>query len=425
MTGTFITSTSRGVMHPLAFQGILATDCFAQLTELVRTRLGTGHMLLFAEPVSEPGQETIDWYSPVQGEVRLLSTLSPEKQQACLLELSTKGEEIKAVADTLKKSGDSQRAMGGHLLELALQYPDASMLYVVGEQPVLVGWGFGPSTAGAQPQHISRVKASDVPSAPASPAPSGEMPPPAEAVAATPSAALPPVSRSAVCWWWLLPLLLLALLLGLLCVSWGGFAPLCPVPGVNVQGPALPFMKSDPVNTPALEEAKAKETALLADLAALSPRLLERAALCQPSPAPTASVPPVVPVAPLKPNELVIPPQGNPQDLSFMEGVWRCDTGLVNTSTGARVAVEYSFGADGKGRISIDGDKGLCTGAVTASIQNGNKLVIVTDASIPCPKGAAYSGQQVECMGQGADALCKGQNLSAGSSTWDANFYRK
>lgn len=413
MTGTFVASTPRDRMHPLAFQGILATDCFAQISELLRTRLGTGHMLLFAEPVADPGRNVIDWYSPVQGEVRPLAELPADRQQACLEEFRIKGEEIRKTAETLCQADDARRAMAGHMLALALDYPDASMLYVVGEQPVLVGWGFGPASAGAQPENITRVRceatgqgrAAAMGTAASSPEPS------------SPASEEP--RRGVAFWWWLLPLVLLAALLALLLVSWGGRPPL--VPGLSLTGPDL-FARNSSVNPlPRLKEEEAREATLKAELTTLQGQLAQKAELCT---APPAALPPSEPEPVLPPNELVVPEQAGKDDMSFMEGVWRCETGLVNTSTGAPVVVEYAFDSKGKGSISIEGDKGLCKAAATSTIREG-VLVIETEDEIACSKGSAYSGQQVECSGKGVDALCRGVNLSKGAVPWNASFYRK
>ena len=423
MTGTFVATTPRDRMHPLAFQGILVTDCYAQLHELLRTRLGTGHTLLFAEPVADTGRDVIDWYSPVQGEVRPLAELPAERRQASLEEFRIKGEEIRKAAELLQQSDDSRRSMAGHMLALALNYPDESMLYVVGEQPVLVGWGFGPATAGAQPEHISRVRCS-VSAAPASAASPPSQPD-------SPLAA--PVERErrgVALWWWLLPLLLLCVLLPLLLVGWGGLPPL--VPGLSFSGPSLCFMKpaADAEGLleaeKALEAEKNRETSLLGELEKLRAQLAERAALCK-APAKTADpvpAPEEAAIPKLPPNELVIPELAREDDLSFMKGIWRCETGLINTARGTPVVLEYSFDAEGKGTITVDGDKGLCKASVTSSLK-GEKLVIVTEDEIPCPTGAAYSGQQVECSGRDADAMCRGVNLSKGASPWNARFYRK
>ena len=46
---TRITTTPRSGIRPLAFQGILATDCDVQVAELVRQRLGDAHARLMLE----------------------------------------------------------------------------------------------------------------------------------------------------------------------------------------------------------------------------------------------------------------------------------------------------------------------------------------------------------------------------------------
>ena len=409
MTGTYIVTTPRGEMHPLAFQGILVSECYSQIVDLVRARLGDSHVLLFAEPVFDADRESVDWYSPVQGQPRRLREL-PEAEQAPLLaEFGRMGEEIRTAAVTLQKSGDPQRTTGGHILELALRYPDENCLYVVGGQPVMIGWGFGPATVGAQPQDISRRTA-----APAAPeGPSRPVEP------GGPRAAVPPQSPRQGAGWllWLLPLVLLAVLLALLFVSWGGRPPL--LPGLNMQGPALPFFPAPSASPDALlKEEQAKEGKLSRDVDGIRAELAKRAALCVKTPSPAAARSPETP--------LEIPEDAAKSgDVSFMEGVWRCDTGLKNTTTGTPVVVEYTFDDTGKGHISIFGDKGECRGTVQALLNTEGNLVLETQNEIVCPHGGSYSGQRVICTGRGGQAECKGRNLSRSGQTWDARFYRK
>lgn len=406
--GTFITTSSRGTMHPLAFQGLLAVECHSQLMELVRPRLGDSYVLLFASPEIDAERETVDWYSPVQGQVGLLSDAPSERQDAVRAELKKMGLELRKLAETLKDSGESQRVIGGNLLELALCYPDESCIRIVGDQPVIICWGFGPSSSGAQPQELSRLAVEPVRAVPSSTiAPSPAAPIAAEA---QPVTAKPEERSSGL--FWLLPLLLLLLLLAVLFVGWCGRPPLVRLPGVDLRGPAF-FCPEDPAAAALRAELDLRSslTAKQADLRAQVEQCTTRSR--------TVAVP-------VRNNELTVPEQAVVTgDLSFMRGVWSCDTGLSSSRTGLPVVVDYTFDAAGKGTISIRGDKGLCSAPVDASVTPEGVLVIESAGEISCPKGSPYSGQRVECSGKGTETACTGRNLSAGAQAWKAVFQRK
>lgn len=398
MTGTFIATTPRGEMRPLACQGIPVSGRFTQLAELVRSLLGEEQALLFAEPVFDEDRESVDWYSPVQGRPCPIGDLPEAGQRAARAAFARLGGDIRAAAMALQNTGDSRKLLRGRLLELALSYPDATCLYVVNGQPVLIGWGFGPSSAGTQPQDISRL---------AGPAVLSQTD---EGVGAVRRGAGQPLWGRLI---WLLPLLLLLGLAALLFVSWGGKPPL--LPGFHLQGPELPFSaaSSDDV----LKVARARGAELEQAVEVLRRDLERRADLCVRVPE-TAS--------PEQSGGLHIPKAAVAAgDLGFMQGVWRCDTGLKNTATGVPVAVEYTFDAAGNGSVSITGDKGECRGEAVALLDAEGRLVIETREQIGCAKGAPYAGQRVLCTQESGRAECRGRNLSDTGQTWDARFYRK
>ena len=61
MNGTLITSTSKSSMHALACQGIMVASCYPQLRDMLRKKLGDGYVLLFAEPMPNSADNSIDW----------------------------------------------------------------------------------------------------------------------------------------------------------------------------------------------------------------------------------------------------------------------------------------------------------------------------------------------------------------------------
>lgn len=415
---TFIVSTARGSVHSLAWQGFTPAECHNQLTALLAAA-DSGSPLppreaarCLAQPVFDPQRETIDWYTEEPGPVRAFAALSPPEQDALRARVGEIGQTLLAHAKKLQaESGSPQRELGGHLLELALRYPDDSCLYLAGDQPVITCWGFGPSTAGAQPQDISRLTGTPPAAGPAAPIPGAAVPPVAE------TAAPEPARRG---WLWLLPLLLLLLLAAFLVTSWCGRPPLLPVPGLNLRGPDL-FC---PADTGALSQERQRELELISVLDALR----AKAELCTKAPEfkAAASPAPVIPPEPQK-EALVIPEDaGKDGDLSFLAGVWECDTGLSETATNAPITVLYTFDDKGTGYVAINSPtKGLCKGEATAEIGADGLLTIQTGTRITCPSGNPFSGQTVQCRDSNGQAQCTGRNLSASGGEWNAVFFKR
>lgn len=430
---TRITTTPRSGIRPLAFQGILATDCHVQIAELVRQRLGEAHARLFAEPAADARPDSIDWYTPLEGTIVPLADLSPEDRAAALTRLGRMGEELRTLAESLKASDKSQQIVGGNLLDLALLHPDESCLYVVDGQPVIVCWGFAPGAEGAPPQELFRLSGAPavarVASAPVQPAP-----------AADPEPAPQPERIAYVVtddrgwnWLWLLPLLLALLgLAALLLVSWCGRPPMVVVPGLRLEGPA--WLCSS-VPDPALDAEMARRDSVLRELEALR----QRAELCQPKklpplppaqpavpPEPVAPPAPVVPPVPeVQRNELEIPEQSRRTgDLGFLRGSWLCEAGLVNRETRKPLVVTYQFDGAGEGRLTIRDGEQVCVAPVTAKIAPSGRLLMETPEVINCPSGTPFSGQSVECGGEGAAASCSGYNRPGGKAPWTAVFQK-
>ena len=85
-----LTTSRRNDMRPLAFQGMLATNCYDQLSSLLK-RHGdflAAHGMpdagsFLAEPVHDPRSGSIDWYTNLGGEARKLSLHAQEKKGLC------------------------------------------------------------------------------------------------------------------------------------------------------------------------------------------------------------------------------------------------------------------------------------------------------------------------------------------------------
>lgn len=398
MIGTRIATTSLAEMHALAYQGIRIADSYPQLRDMLRQKFGDSYVLLFAEPVEDKSQGTIDWYTPVQGEARRLDSLPPEQQDAARAALAHMGKDIEQYADSLKSSGNPLTVTRGNILQLAVKYPGEESLYVVGDQPVIICWGFGPGTPGVEPQDLSRLTAPiRTPKRPSVP----EIRPGAAPAAGAQSAAAPareavaPVAPvPAFAWWrWILPFLLLLFLLFLLLTGFGGLPA---ISGYTLF--RLPFF--------GIADSEAQKSALESEISLMRRQAADLAAQC----------------APVQPRaeELVLPERLERPD--FLQGRWVCDTGLINNRTGEPVVVEFAFDAQGAGEGVVHEANDDCAGAAQATVRDGELRIGLEPQRCRKTPGV-YGRLQILCHSSAArKTLCTGTNEDG--TTWDATFYK-
>ncbi len=454
MTGTYITTSQRSAMRPLACQGLLVTDCFHQITALLKG-LSTQHMALLAEPVhgnGHQGKESIDWYahpSCTDGQLRPLSSLEPEERAQYLETIHALALDIQNKSADLLAHNDAQHALSAEMLRLALQHPSEEDIWLLGEQPIVVNWGFTSGTVGAQPEDLVRAVAAPLPQ---KASPTQHIGATTASTVAASQAHSPRVFSG--CLLWLLPLLLLLLFLFLLLGAFGFLPFALPLPSACVP--------ENPHIVPITEEVK-KEHDYKKLIAEKQQLLLARAALCPPDPtqqvvarrpltaplfAPTKE--PETQVVPKRPwesplstpaieqgieskderprresNDLDIPKDAiNKNDMSFLEGCWVSDRGLVNSRTGKPITVEYCFNKKGRGsRIIREANGRICKGSVTTSF-GANGELFMTAPEARCPRGTAYVGQRVRCTRNDARTICRGRENDS-DTRWDAKFRRK
>ncbi|MBD5607798.1 MAG: hypothetical protein HDQ93_02985, partial [Desulfovibrio sp.] len=359
MPENLVAVTKKSSMQPLAFQGIMAYESFAQIREMLRRKFDDDYALLFTKPVENKADDDIDWYSSVQGEARPLSDL-PEDEAAPMRErIATMAREIRDYAEELIKTGEPLKITRGNILRLALVYPDPDFLYVIGGQPVFIGWGFAPGTPGVEPCELFKlIPAKPKPKTPdpepevkeeptIAPEPAAETP--REEPAKNPPP--PPAASPAGCLWWLPVLPLLALLLFLLFAGIGNLGALSGYSLFDIPAPAWLKNKSIP--------DAGEIDRLRAEIADYRHKINEKAAMCVPER--HIAEKPVQPPAVEKPiEELVIPKNATKAD--FLSGRWLCETGLVNARTNEPVKVEFSFDSDGVGRAITVEQNDRCQG---------------------------------------------------------------
>ena len=140
-----LTPSRRHDRRPLACQGMLATNCYDQLSSLLK-RHGdflAAHGMpdagsFLAEPVHDPRSGSIDWYTNLGGESRKLSELSEEEQRGVSATLARYGSAVRALLESQSEPGRSGiPAAGTELLRLAFQHPSAlDDIYLIDGKPV-------------------------------------------------------------------------------------------------------------------------------------------------------------------------------------------------------------------------------------------------------------------------------------------------
>jgi hypothetical protein len=195
---TLITRTDQQLYRSLGVHGHSVIQAFAQLRDVVGSRLTPRHQGLFSEPVADPEARGIDWYTDAEGEPTRLVDLPEDQQAAIEAELETLKQDLMELSGALIRAGEAGGAnLIGTILQLSVTVPGPEHVYMVGDQPVLTLWG----------HELAKSLTVVTPTPPGGPK--------AEPVQVTPLPYDPDDRRRGIWGWlrWLLLLLLLALLL--------------------------------------------------------------------------------------------------------------------------------------------------------------------------------------------------------------------
>ena len=447
--GTLIATTRTGV-RPLGVRGEPLHNAATQLRRVVRRRLGDGPADLLADPQPHEDGATIDWYAGWEGEVRPLADLEPEARLSAISAVDKGLSDIDLLGQTLAGAGDPENTgLVGKSLQLAARRPAESFIYMVGDRPVVVAWGYEKEDAPAvMPRAI---------------APIPEPPPPTPHVSvlepplvAAPVPALRPAAASIP--WFRTLAVALPLLLLLVGGMWGlrGCLPEDPTLAVNtLEGPPAPPAPA-PASGPApllvlkasLSTEQAREQALQRELAAIDVELKKRIADCKPpeppkpppqvaavAPPPPAPTPPPVQAAP-KPAPAPPPQPTRPADdklrlptaptnnYSFMSGCWRTDPFQHERGYAAGVST-YCFDGNGNGQLEWRRGRTACRTRAQARFQ-GSGLAL-RDGDATCNDGSHWYADSLVCQ-RGADnvAFCTGnsQGGTRGPVSWTVNLHK-
>ena len=428
---TTLILTTRSGVRPLGVRGEPLHNAAPQLRRVVRRRLGDAAADLLAEPQLHEDGKAIDWYAGWPGDVQPLSALPAEQRQAVLGGVQQALADIRRLGDTLAAAGRKEEmGLVGLSLQLAARSPANSFIFMVGERPCIVCWGYEKEAARALlsatpqvPQHRPVI---------ATPAPR---------LVARPAARVIPWARTA-----LLALPLLLLLMG---AAWLLRERLPTPPELALatrEGPPAPPAPAPPPDPrPALEAAFSTEQSrakvLQVELSLIEAELKKRIVDCKPVDVPkpppkeVAKPPPQVALAPPPPRPAP-PPQRNPydnrlrlppaptNDYSFMAGCWRTDPfrhEVVQMQPGIS---SYCFDASGNGELEWRRGRTACRTRARARFEG--PVLRVRDTDTTCNDGSHWYADQLVCH-RGADdvAQCSGASQGAfGPVSWTVNLHK-
>lgn len=441
MAGTNLVRTTLTGVRPLGVRGEPLHAAHEQIRGVVRRRLGERHARLLAEPQPDEVGRRIDWYTDLPGSVVPLSELAPERRASLLAEVEKLSGDIASLAESLRAAPSDDAQLTGRALELTARRPSDDYIFLVGDQPVIVCWGYEPEAAGAllPPPMLPAAVAAAVPPVAAAPA----------AVLASGPATL--AAASPFSWWRWLLIGLFAILLALI-LSY--FLRQCSPVGPDVAVTQLPPPPAPPAPPPPpdpavglrddLGTAQSDETKLRATLASLRDELAAKRADCKPPapPKPPPKPPQVVekkpdpPKPPPKPPQVVEkkpdppkPPPGDDRlrmpkaptnDYSFLQGCWRTDTFKHGPQIRPGYAT-YCFDGRGNGSMEFRFDNGVTCRAPATARFNGGQLA-VTDADASCSPRGRWAQDHLYCQ-PGADGVanCSGSNRT---ERWTVNLHR-
>lgn len=447
MTGdsTLIVTTRTGV-RPLGVRGEPLHNSAPQLRSAIRRRLGDAMADLLAEPQLHEDGKTIDWYAGWTGPVRQAVDLPPPERATVLADVDRALTKISELGGALEQAGRGEESgLIGRSLRLAAKSPAASFVFLVGERPVVVCWGYEKDAAAslmgpALPKVPERRSVLDAP-------------------APMPVAALPVLAAPRGIPWFRTLLAALPLLLLLLAGAWllRELLPMDPQtamatregPPAALAPPAAP--DPTPLMKASLSAEEARSKALQLELAAIQGELRKRVTECKPPevakeipkepPKETPKEAPKPPpqVATIAPPPKPAPPPPQPQrpsdgrmrlpagptnDFSFMKGCWRTDPFKHERSQLQPGVSSYCFDAYGNGNLEWRRGRTACRTRARAQF-NGSDLAL-RDADTTCNDGSHWYADQLVCRrGNDNVADCYGRSNGAfGPVSWIVNLHR-
>jgi len=434
VAGTTLVRTTLTGVRPLGVRGEPLHTTHEQIRGVIRRRLGERHARLLAEPQHDDAGRRIDWYSDIPGGVAPLSSLPEAARVETLAQVDALIADIAALGAQLQQAPSADARITGRALELACRRPSDDYVFMVGEQPVVVCWGYEPDAATTllPPTFPAATLAVAAPVPPPAlvPAPivGAPLAPPFVPAATTAVAAAAPFP------WlrWLLASALSVVLALTAAYVLRQFLPEAPVVTVTqLPPPPAPPAPPPPPNPlvglqSSLGDAQAEAEKLRATLASLRDEFATKRAACPPpkppDPPPPPPKPPQVvekkpdpPPPPKPPQEpvLKLPPKAT-NDYSFLKGCWRGDS-FRYTPRHSPGHHTYCFDEHGNGQLVFYWQNGTTCRAPARARFQGDTLQIA-DADTNCSDGSFWSQDRLVCRPDASGvAQCSGETNLPGT----------
>jgi len=446
----FLIATTKGGVRPLGVRGEPLHSAAAQLRRIVRRRLGDAAADLLADPQPHPDGDGVDWYATGQpGVVTPLPSHPPDRRADVRTEVDRQLVAIEALGQSLSGAGEGDdRGIVGRSLILAARRPPDSFIYLAGDQPVIIAWGYEPA---ALPTAVQLAAPPPPPPAPLERA---------SVLAPDQITTMPPVPAMAVGVPWGRMLALALPLLLLLLGGVFGLRACAPDAGITTLATREPPPRPTPPPPPdptlllkaSLQTEQAAQAALRIELAAIEAELRNRIAACpsaeppkpppqvavQPPPPPSATPAPPVTPAPQRPPAPAPPPpppRAAPGDdrlrlpaptanMSFMQGCWRTDPFFHDRSQPSPGVSTYCFDQAGNGQLEWRRGRTACRTRASARFEGS--AMRIRDSDARCNDGSTWYADQLVCR-RGADgvAQCSGDAQGqSGRVTWTVNLHK-
>jgi hypothetical protein len=204
VAANILETTRQAELQPLmAPSGIEVHQNFAQLRAELKKSFSEEYVGLFAQPNADPATGDIQWYAPIGGTATRLTELDAKTRASVEAKLAPLIKDIAAHAERLQKSDNAvSRLMGGNLVQ-ALEIPDESHIFAIGDQPVLAAWGHVPRGPATPIRLLVTLAQHALAAAPAAGVDDGQQPshdgvPPPPPTQAAPFARAEPAARAQV-----------------------------------------------------------------------------------------------------------------------------------------------------------------------------------------------------------------------------------
>jgi len=141
-----------------------------QIVDVLSSRLGVGHGDLLAKPKAEP-DGSITWTTRLAGPVTRATELPEEASRKLERRAAAIRDDIRGLADQLRREAAGSSQVVARTLELALSQPPGEWLFGVDGKPVIVLWGHAapgmplPTSAASPAEAVAPVVQSTIDSA--------------------------------------------------------------------------------------------------------------------------------------------------------------------------------------------------------------------------------------------------------------------